>query len=324
MATRININADMAEGWGAYGIGDDETLLGIVKSANIACGMHGGDAAVMHRVILAAEKAGVSIGAHPGFNDLWGFGRRQIRMKADELEYLVAYQIGAMLGMAAYSGIAVTHVKAHGALNNMACKDADYAAAIMRAQKTVAPDLIALVMPGTEMEKAAHAQGFAAAEGAARHWHLPACYEGEYAPDLEDVAERAGMTPAAVVDLHAGIAHHVYMIGFLPGAPYMGDLPASIDFPRRSDPRTKVPAGSVAIAVGLTVIYPVTSPGGWHLIGRTPVTLFDKAAGGEAPALLRPGDAVSFVPTPPDRYAEISRAAAAGDWQPQSTAREHL
>ncbi|MEM9761923.1 MAG: 5-oxoprolinase subunit PxpA [Pseudomonadota bacterium] len=159
MATRININADMAEGWGAYDIGDDETLLGIVKSANIACGMHGGDAAVMHRVILAAEKAGVSIGAHPGFNDLWGFGRRQIRMKADELEYLVAYQIGAMLGMAAYSGIAVTHVKAHGALNNMACKDADYAAAIMRAQRTVAPDLIALVMPGTEMEKAARTHG---------------------------------------------------------------------------------------------------------------------------------------------------------------------
>ncbi|MEL6576092.1 MAG: 5-oxoprolinase subunit PxpB [Pseudomonadota bacterium] len=184
-----------------------------------------------------------------------------------------------------------------------------------------------LVTDGPRLQAAIQgvvAQGFAAAEGAARHWHLPACYEGEYAPDLEDVAERAGMTPAAVVDLHAGIAHHVYMIGFLPGAPYMGDLPGSIDFPRRSDPRTKVPAGSVAIAVGLTVIYPVTSPGGWHLIGRTPVTLFDKAAGGEAPALLRPGDAVSFVPTPPDRYTEIARAAAAGDWQPQSTARERL
>ncbi|MEO0428357.1 MAG: 5-oxoprolinase subunit PxpA [Pseudomonadota bacterium] len=159
MTKRININADMAEGWGAYDIGDDTTLLGIVKSANIACGMHGGDASVMRRVILEAEKAGVSIGAHPGFNDLWGFGRRQIRMKADELEYLIAYQIGAMLGMAAYSGLKVTHVKAHGALNNMACKDADYAAAIMRAQKTVAPDLIALVMPGTEMETAAREHG---------------------------------------------------------------------------------------------------------------------------------------------------------------------
>ncbi|MEM7497408.1 MAG: 5-oxoprolinase subunit PxpA [Pseudomonadota bacterium] len=159
MARRININADMAEGWGAYDIGDDEALLRIVKSANVACGMHGGDASVMHCVIRAAEAAGVSIGAHPGFNDLWGFGRRQIRMNADQLEYLVAYQIGAMLGMARYSGIAVTHVKAHGALNNMACKDADYAAAIMRAQKTVAPDAIALVMPGTEMERAAKDAG---------------------------------------------------------------------------------------------------------------------------------------------------------------------
>ncbi|MEL6767356.1 MAG: 5-oxoprolinase subunit PxpB [Pseudomonadota bacterium] len=184
-----------------------------------------------------------------------------------------------------------------------------------------------LVTDGPRLEAAIRevvGSGLSATEGAATHWRLPACYEGEYAPDLDDVAARAGMTPSAVVDLHAGIAHHVYMIGFLPGAPYMGDLPAAIDFPRRSDPRTKVPAGSVAIAVGLTVIYPVTSPGGWHLIGRTPVTLFDQTAGGAAPALLRPGDAVSFVPTPPDRYAEIARAAEAGDWQPESSPRESV
>ncbi|MEM6678392.1 MAG: 5-oxoprolinase subunit PxpA [Pseudomonadota bacterium] len=158
---RININADMAEGFGPYDIGDDTALLGIIKSANIACGMHGGDPSVMHRVILAAAEAGVSLGAHPGFNDLWGFGRRQIRMKPVELEHLVAYQIGAMLGMAAYAGVPVTHVKAHGALNNMACVERDYADAIMAAQKTVAPDLIALVMPGTEMERAAAEAGLA-------------------------------------------------------------------------------------------------------------------------------------------------------------------
>lgn len=182
-----------------------------------------------------------------------------------------------------------------------------------------------LVTDGPALEAAIRrivAGGLTAEDAAAMHWHLPACYDGEYAPDLGAVAERAGMTPAAVVDLHAGMAHHVYMIGFLPGAPYMGDLPEIIDFPRRSDPRTKVPAGSVAIAVGLTVIYPVTSPGGWHLIGHTPVTLFDTSADSEAPALLRPGDAVSFEPLPPDRYAEIARAAEAGEWRPEGRARE--
>ncbi|MEM1383970.1 MAG: 5-oxoprolinase subunit PxpA [Pseudomonadota bacterium] len=159
MAIRININADMAEGFGAYDIGDDTTLLSIVKSANIACGMHGGDPGVMRRTILEAERCGVSIGAHPGFDDLWGFGRRQIRMKPEELEYLVAYQIGAIMGMERYSGLRITHVKAHGALNNMACVDPDYAAAIARAVKTVDPALIHLVMPGTEMEIATRAAG---------------------------------------------------------------------------------------------------------------------------------------------------------------------
>ncbi|MEL6336741.1 MAG: 5-oxoprolinase subunit PxpA [Pseudomonadota bacterium] len=159
MARRININADMGEGWGAYDIGDDAALLTIVKSANIACGFHGGDASVMRRTLEAAGRHGVSIGAHPGFDDLWGFGRRQIRMSPEALEHQIAYQIGAMLGMARYAGQTVTHVKAHGALNNMACVDRAYADAIMLAQAKVAPDLIALVMPGTEMEAAARAAG---------------------------------------------------------------------------------------------------------------------------------------------------------------------
>ncbi|MEM6971438.1 MAG: 5-oxoprolinase subunit PxpB [Pseudomonadota bacterium] len=161
--------------------------------------------------------------------------------------------------------------------------------------------------------------GAGASAPAARLWRFPACYEGVYAPDLSAIAEHAGLTPSDVVALHIGVEHHVYMIGFLPGCPYMGDLPAGIDFPRRADPRTTVPAGSVAIAVGLTVIYPVTSPGGWHLIGRTPVTLFDVAT--DPPALLSPGDAVVFDPVSADAYARIERAAAAGDWAPESTSR---
>lgn len=93
MAQRININADMA-GYGHYKIGNDDEILKIVQSVNVACGMHGGDATVMRDVCLKAKANGVSIGAHPGFSDLWGFGRRQIRMNANDLEYLVAYQLG--------------------------------------------------------------------------------------------------------------------------------------------------------------------------------------------------------------------------------------
>lgn len=159
MALRININADMAEGYGDYDIGNDSEILKVVETANIACGMHGGDPETMYRVAMAAARNGVSIGAHPGFNDLWGFGRRQIDMRAADLEHLVAYQIGAMQAMARYAGIPVSHVKAHGALNNMGCVRADYANAIARAIKTVDPTLINLVMPGTEMEKAARNLG---------------------------------------------------------------------------------------------------------------------------------------------------------------------
>ncbi|MGI9355504.1 MAG: LamB/YcsF family protein [Rhizobiaceae bacterium] len=150
----ININADMAEGFGDYDIGNDYALLDIVKTANIACGKHGGDPGIMREAALRAAERGVSIGAHPGFDDLWGFGRRQIDMKADDLEYLVAYQIGAMQAMASYANLEVSHVKAHGALNNMACIRVDYADAIARAVKAVDASLIHLVMPGTEMERA--------------------------------------------------------------------------------------------------------------------------------------------------------------------------
>ncbi|MEM6489228.1 MAG: 5-oxoprolinase subunit PxpA [Pseudomonadota bacterium] len=159
MARRININADLGEGFGPYDIGDDAALLDVVRSANIACGMHGGDPSVMRRTVMAAAERGVSIGAHPGYNDLWGFGRRALKMDPQALEHLIAYQIGAAVGIAAYGPQPVTHVKAHGALNNQGCVERPVADAVMRAQATVAPDLIALVMPGTEMQRAAEAAG---------------------------------------------------------------------------------------------------------------------------------------------------------------------
>jgi 5-oxoprolinase (ATP-hydrolysing) subunit A len=154
MTIKINLNADMAEGYGAYKIGDDIGILKIIGSANIACGFHAGDATTMRKVIAEAKQNGVTIGVHPGFNDLWGFGRRRIDMRPDDLEYMVAYQIGALQALAAYSDVKVTHLKPHGALNNMAAENAEYALAIGRAIKAVDPKIIYVALAGSEMEKA--------------------------------------------------------------------------------------------------------------------------------------------------------------------------
>jgi 5-oxoprolinase (ATP-hydrolysing) subunit A len=159
MAMMINLNADIAEGWGAYDIGNDGDLMKIIKSASVACGFHAGDANTMHRLCTLAKEQGVSVGAHPGFNDLWGFGRRRIQMKPQDLEYMVAYQIGALHAMASYAGLKVTHLKAHGALNNMAAEDEGYALAIGRAIKAVDRSIIYVALYGTQMQRAAEKLG---------------------------------------------------------------------------------------------------------------------------------------------------------------------
>jgi inhibitor of KinA len=150
-------------------------------------------------------------------------------------------------------------------------------------------------------------------EGSRRLWHVPVCYEGEFAPDLAEVAERTRLAPAEVVKLHAATRYHVYMIGFLPGFPYMGDLPKPLALPRRVDPRVRVPPGSVAIATGMTAIYPIESPGGWHLIGTTPIRLFDALA--SPPSLFAPGDAVQFEPVGRDAFTAMQAAIERGDYR---------
>ena len=147
----------------------------------------------------------------------------------------------------------------------------------------------------------------------ARLWRIPACYDSGHSPDLPEVARRTGLSEDEVIELHSGTRYHVYMIGFVPGYPYMGDLPPPLHLPRRSDPRVRVPAGSVAIAAGMTAIYPVESPGGWHLIASTPVRLFHPSA--EPPALLRPGDAVRFERVSSIELDKLRRRVNAGDWQ---------
>ncbi len=153
--------------------------------------------------------------------------------------------------------------------------------------------------------------------GEARHWELPVCYEGDKAPDLKDVAKRTGLTQDMVVTAHISQLYHVYMIGFLPGYPYMGDLPKTLQLPRRETPRLRVPAGSVAIATTMTAIYPIESPGGWHLIGTSPVPIFDSRL--DNPALFSPGDAAVFVPISTRDFNEIELAVAAGDYALVST-----
>ncbi len=159
MAKSINLNADMGEGFGAWQMGDDAALMKIIRSASIACGFHAGDPVTMHKLVSLAAAEGVSIGVHPGFNDLWGFGRRRIDTSPRDLEYMIAYQIGALQAMASYAGAKVTHLKPHGALSNMAAEEIELALAIGRAMKTVDRDMIYVALAGSQMEKAAQELG---------------------------------------------------------------------------------------------------------------------------------------------------------------------
>lgn len=145
---------------------------------------------------------------------------------------------------------------------------------------------------------------------ASRSWRVPVVYGGEGGPDLESVALEAGMSTDDVIGLHSARDYHVYMLGFLPGFAYLGDLPQELALPRRSTPRARVPAGSVAIAAGLTAIYPLESPGGWHVIGSTPIILWNMAR--QEHPLFLPGDRVRFEPILADEAARLATLAAEG------------
>jgi KipI family sensor histidine kinase inhibitor len=135
---------------------------------------------------------------------------------------------------------------------------------------------------------------------------IPVCYGGEYGPDLNEVAALHGMTPEQVIDLHTSTTYLVYFLGFTPGFAYLGELPKELVTPRLAAPRKKVPAGSVGIAGNQTGVYPFETPGGWRLLGRTPVAMF-RTDRGEL-SLLSIGDHVRFVPVSRERFAELSRA----------------
>jgi inhibitor of KinA len=176
-----------------------------------------------------------------------------------------------------------------------------------------------LRVPRERLEALVHALLDEAPEGPAmdapsRLVRVPACYGGEFGPDLETVARYRGLAPEEAIAIHSGATYRVYMLGFTPGFPYLGGVPARLATPRLDVPRQLVKAGSIGIAGEQTGIYPVASPGGWRLIARTPLRLFDPSAA--TPFLFAAGDRVRFEPIDPRRFEEIAAALAAGSYAP--------
>jgi UPF0271 protein len=160
----IDLNCDLGEGFGAWQMGNDAAMIELATSVNIACGFHAGDADTMRKTVGLAKARGVSIGAHPGYRDLHGFGRRPVvGLSSAEIENLVAYQIGALQAIATLAGHKVTHVKAHGALSNVACDDDVTARAIASAIKAVDRDLIFVVLANSKLVTAGDAAGLSMA-----------------------------------------------------------------------------------------------------------------------------------------------------------------
>lgn len=144
-----------------------------------------------------------------------------------------------------------------------------------------------------------------------QRWYVPVCFGGSHGPDLAEVAASQGLSEAAVIALLTGTVFKVYMLGFLPGFPYLGCVPPSLQMPRLASPRKVVPARSIAIAGAMCAAYPWESPGGWRLLGRTPVRLFSPERA-ERPALLAPGDEVVWQPIDADTYARLDARWATG------------
>ena len=228
----IDLNADVGEA-----IGDDEGVLPFVTSANIACGFHAGNPVIMRSTVQLSRRHGVAVGAHPGFQDLEGFGRRDMHVSTAELENLVAYQIGALAGVASTEGVRLSHVKPHGALYNMAARNAEMADAIARAVRAVDPSLVLFGLSGSQLIAAGERVGLrVASEVFADRGYWP---DGSLAPrgtpgalvtEVEDVVRRAlGMATGQAVDCVDGTTIHVKADTIC----IHGDTPGAADLARR-------------------------------------------------------------------------------------------
>src|ERR687884_2265600 len=199
---RIDINSDLGESFGAYTIGNDAGLMKAITSANVAAGFHAGDPSVLRETVRMAKANGVAVGAHPGFPDLVGFGRRELNVTPGEAEDFVLYQVAAVAGVAAAEGVKIQHVKPHGALFNMAVRDAELSAAIARAVAAFDRNLILFGLPGSEILAAGRTAGLrVAAEVFA---------DRAYEPDGSLASRRK---PGSVIhDVDAVVARAVRMV----------------------------------------------------------------------------------------------------------------
>ncbi len=195
---RVDLNADVGESFGIYSLGQDPLLMQTITSANVACGFHAGDPGVMRATVALARSHGVAVGAHPGFQDLAGFGRRELQATPRDVENLVLYQIGALAGIAASEGVELTHVKPHGALYNMAARDPGLADAIARAVRSVNRALVLFGPPGSQLVGAARRAGLrTACEAFADRAYqsdgalVPRGQPGAVLHDPDEVAQRA-------------------------------------------------------------------------------------------------------------------------------------
>tara|TARA_R110002073_G_scaffold50034_3_gene132818 strand:+ start:190 stop:954 length:765 start_codon:yes stop_codon:yes gene_type:complete len=227
----IDLNSDLGEGFGPWRMGDDETMLTLVTSANIACGGHASDPETMFRTLTLARDNGVVVGAHPGFNDREGFGRRDIPMPPAEIARMCAAQIGALMGLAAQVGVCVAYVKPHGALGNLAARDRAVADAIVDAVRRIDPGMAYLAISGTQSELAARAAGvpvfseiFADRGYLSSGQLVPRGQEGAMIHDADAAADRligfldTGLMPVIDGDPIPLAAHSICVHGDSPGA----------------------------------------------------------------------------------------------------------
>ena len=248
--TTIDLNSDLAEGFGSYRCGDDTAMLAVISSANVACGFHAGDPEIMAETFRMAKQRGVAIGAHPGFPDLWGFGRRRIPFTTGEIERLIAYQIGAAQALAVYAGHRITHVKTHGALGNIAETDRPVADAIARAVRAVDPSLTFLTIARSQQEFAAAAASLRtvseiyADRGYAEDGHLiPRGQPGALIEDPQAAAARvSAMIDAGAIITEAG-THLPTPIG---SVCVHGDSPHAVDTAQQV--RARLRAAGITVA----------------------------------------------------------------------------
>jgi UPF0271 protein len=228
---QIDLNADLGEGFGKWSMGDDGQMMTLVTSASIACGGHAGDPETMYRTLMQAKQNGVSVGAHPGYADREGFGRRVIPMSPDEIGRMCAAQIGALMGVAALVGVPVAYVKPHGALGNLAARDRAVADAIVAAVRRIDSELAILAISGTQSEEAARAAGvpvfseiFADRGYLASGQLVPRTQDGAMIHDATEAAARlmsflqTGLMPVVDGDPIKLAAHSVCVHGDSPGA----------------------------------------------------------------------------------------------------------